>query len=80
MFLIMAQTFKYKKLTIKSGGVEVTMLSVVEFILETENDTESHTSPVLILDDCDDVETVSGEEISENQPNTLQADSPISQH
>ena len=74
----MAQTFKYKKLTIKSGGVEVAMLSNVEFILETENDTESPTSPLSILDDRDDVETISGEEISENQPNTLQADSPIS--
>ena len=31
-----------------------------------------------ILGDCDDVETISGEEIPENQPNTLQADSPVS--
>ena len=34
MLLTMAQTFNYKKLTIKSGGVEVAMLSNVEFILE----------------------------------------------
>ena len=74
----MTQTFTYKKLTIKSSGVEVVMLSNVEFILETENDTKSLTSPVSILDDHADVETVSGEEISDNQPNTLQADSPVS--
>ena len=74
----MAQTFKYKKLTIKSGGVEVATLSNVEFILETKNDTESPTLPVSILGDHDGVETISGEEIPENQPNTPQADSPIS--
>ena len=54
----MAQTFKYKKLTIKSGGVEVATLSNVEFILETENDIKLPTSPVSIPDDCDDVEMV----------------------
>ena len=62
----MAQTFKYTKLTIKSGGIEVATLSNVEFILETENDIESATSPVSIPDDCDDVEMVTGEEIAEN--------------
>ena len=74
----MAQTFKYKKLIIKSGGLEVATLSNVEFILETENDIESPTSPVSIHDDRDDVEMVTSEEIAENQPNTPQSDSPIS--
>ena len=63
-------------MTIKSGGVEVAMLYNVEVILETENDTKWPTSPVSTLDDHDDVETISGEEIPENQPNTLLADSP----
>ena len=74
----MAQTFKYKKLIIKSGGLEVATLSNVEFILETENDIEPPTSPVSIRDDRDDVEMVTSEEIAENQPNTPQSDSPIS--
>ena len=74
----MAQTFKYKKLTIKSVGVEIATLSNVEFLLETENDIESPTSPVSIPDDRDDVEMVISEEIAENQPNTPQSDSPVS--
>ena len=78
MFLTTAQTFKYKKLTIKSGGVEVATLSNVEFILETENDIRLPTSPVSIPDDRDDVEMITSEEIAENQPNTPQSDSPIS--
>ena len=76
----MAQTFKYKKLTIKSGGVEVMTLSNLEFILETENDIESPISPVSIPNARDDVEMVTSEEITENQLNTPQSDSHLKMH